>query len=296
MRKKYSLLLIISMISVTVIFTSKIVNADSGWDFDYDSGSSLDSGSSWYSSSSWDSDSSWSSSNSGVYTSGTLGSTDPSLIIFTIIIIVIIIALASKLGHNMKNSVPSAMKKNYQELTDEQIKIKDASINPKILKETAFNLYKEIQIAWMNFDNDTLRKNTTDEMYNMYTSQLKTLQLKKQQNIMKEIALKTCKIISLEIENGKEEVKLYLNVSQYDYVVDKDQKVVRGTDKYKNNVEYIITLIRNMENKKIEKCPNCGATIDIVSGGVCPYCDSTIINNNQEFIMSKKECVGQCKE
>ena len=71
-----------------------------------------------------------------------------------------------------------------EELTDEQIKIKDASINPKILKETAFNLYKEIQIAWMNFDNDTLRKNTTHEMYNMYTSQLKTLQLKKQQNTM----------------------------------------------------------------------------------------------------------------
>lgn len=113
---------------------------------------------------------------------------------------------------------------------------------------------------------------------------------------MKDITLKTCKITSLEIENGIEKITIYLNVSQYDYVIDKNNQVVRGTDKYKNNMEYLITLVRNVKKTNLEKCPNCGATINIVSGGICPYCDSTIINNNQDFIMSKKECVGQWQE
>ena len=82
--------------------------------------------------------------------------------------------------------------------------------------------------------------------------------------------------------------------SQYDYVVDKDDKVVRGNDKVKNNVDYLITLTRSMEDdEKIDKCPNCGASLDIISGGVCPYCDSTIVNKSNKFVMSKKECIGQ---
>ena len=62
---------------------------------------------------------------------------------------------------------------------------------------------------------------------------------------------------------------------------------------YKNNVEYLITVTRSMTNDSIDKCSNCGAKVDIVSGGVCPYCDSTIINSTNKFIMSKKECINQ---
>jgi DNA-directed RNA polymerase subunit RPC12/RpoP len=108
------------------------------------------------------------------------------------------------------------------------------------------------------------------------------------------MSLNKIKITDIRIENEIEKVVLYLNVDQYDYVVDKDNKVVRGTNKFKNNVDYIITLTRSInKTKNVDKCPNCGAGIDIVSGGVCPYCDSTIISKSGEFVMSKKECIGQ---
>lgn len=290
--KKYSLFLLISIISIGVFVNNKAVNADSGWDSSYDSSSSWDSGSSWDSSSSWDYDSSWSSG--GSHISGSLGDTNPMIIIIFAMIIAFAIILSARKAKPVDISKVPLQKGTIKEgLSYDEIKAIDPSLDKELLKEQAFNIYKDVQIAWMNFDYDTLRKNLTDEIYNMYVSQLKTLKLKNQQNIMKDIKLKDCQITSIDITNGKEEIQIYLNVTQYDYVVDKDKKVVRGTDKYKNNVEYKITLIRNMENKKIEKCPNCNAPIDIVSGGVCPYCDSTIINNNEEFVMSKKECIGQ---
>ena len=43
---------------------------------------------------------------------------------------------------------------------------------------------------------------------------------------MKDIKYNNSKIIDIKIENGIETVKLYLEVSQYDYVIDKDKKVV----------------------------------------------------------------------
>lgn len=282
---KYCLIVFFFIIAANLML--KVVNADSGWDSSYDSG-----GSSWSSdssSSSWGSSGSSSSGGSGI----TIIGGSPGLFVAFIIFLIIIEYIYN--AKNAKRTI-STNAHLYRELTSEEITQKDPSLDKEALKHQAFTIYKNVQIAWMNFDYDTLRKNLTDEIYNMYESQLKTLKLKNQQNIMRDITLHQAKIVSLEIENNIERIKMYLQVSQYDYVINKDKKVVRGTAQYKNRVEYLITIVRHMDNNKIDKCPNCGAPLDIVGGGVCPYCDSTIINNNQDFIMSKKECVGQCPE
>lgn len=293
--KKYNLIITLCLFGISIFLTNKVVNADSGWDSSYDSSSSWDSGSSWDSSSSWDYDSSW--SGSGAYAGGDLGDTDLMIMIMFVVIMVVFIMISARKPRSVTTSkVPVQPIVIPEGLSYDQIKAIDPSLDKELLKEQTFHIYQDVQHAWMNFDYETLRKNLTDEIYNMYESQLKTLKIKNQKNIMKDIQLKKVDILSINIENNIEEIKVYLNVSQYDYVVDKDNKVLRGTDKYKNSVEYMITFVRHIDHKKIEKCPNCGAPIDIISGGVCPYCDSTIINNNDELIMSKKECIGQRRE
>ena len=41
-------------------------------------------------------------------------------------------------------------------------------------------------------------------------------------------------------------------------------------------------------NKPEEKCPNCGAPVDINSSANCPYCDSTLVKDASDYAMSKK--------
>ena len=292
--KNLSKKFIVIIIFILVIFSLLsfgYVKADSGWDSSYDSGGSWDSGSSWDSSSSWDYD------YDGGYYSGTTIYTDDDglgyiIIIIIIIVIIVVIANQIKINRNVNNS---SKEFSYFDLTDDKIKYIDASIDKEKLKEEAFSIYKNIQESWMNMNYESLRKYKTDELYNMYESQLKKLKIKNQKNIMKDIELKNIKITDINITNGIEKITFYLNVNQYDYVVDSNNKVVRGNDKIKNNVEYIITLIRSMKDEKLDKCPNCGASIDIVSGGICPYCDSRIINSTNQFVMSKKECINQRK-
>lgn len=281
MKPKKCILITILLISILNIIT--VVKADSGWDFSYDSGSDT--------TSSWDySGSDYSISSSS---SGDLSSIGPLGTLAIIIAVMAIIVIASK---KSKISLRVSTSKNYHELTEEEIKNKDQTLKKEELLKEAFNIYKEVQIAWMNFDFETLRDNLTDELYNMYNSQLKTLKIKNQKNIMKDIKLNEIKIIDININNKTEEIKLYLNVSQYDYIVDKNSKVLRGNANLKNNVSYIITLVRYLEEEVQDKCPNCGAPVAIKSGGVCPYCDTTILNKTNKFIMSKKECVAQWKE
>lgn len=51
----------------------------------------------------------------------------------------------------------------------------------------AYHIYRQLQVAWMNFDYDKIKELVSDEMYNMYVNQLETLKVKNQKNMMEEI-------------------------------------------------------------------------------------------------------------
>ena len=228
--------------------------------------------------------------------SGGLGNNYLGIIVFFFVIFVIFMGNSQfkERSEDRKSLSLGANKFNsHRELTKWEIVELDSSIDKKKLYPELFDIYVNVQESWMNFDYDGLRKYTTDELYNMYESQMKDLRAKKQRNIISNIVCRSTELMSIDIENGIERIKVYLNVSQYDYVVDSNNKVVRGTSKYKNMVEYIIVFTRNVEGLDVLKCPNCGANVRIVSGNCCPYCDSMIINSADKFVMSKKECINQ---
>lgn len=278
-------IIIVVFLTLLMGFFLNVVDADSGWDSSYDIGGSFDNDS-------WDSSSFDNDYGSGVYIGGDYSSDDSiGFVIIGGIIIFIIVYSIIHSRRNFNDNVTNINSHNYSDMSDDKIKMIDASIDSNELKNEAFSIYKSVQEAWMNFDYDELRKYTTDEMFNMYESQLKVLKIKNQKNIMKDIMLNDIKIVDISIDNGIEKVVLYLDVNQYDYVIDNNGKVLRGVDKYKNRVLYLITLVRGIDNKKVLKCPNCGANVDINSGGVCPYCDSTIVNSSNQFVISKKECI-----
>ena len=299
MKKKfiYSILLIFTCLILISPITTK---ADSGWDSDYVSGG-------WDSGSCWDSGSDWGSSGSDWYY-GDSGSSSGSGfvglfvgIIFLIVIAVIVFSnnkpKGPKSGSSIDNNIniSNNSNSNYQDIEQSKINEIDPNISIEELKNKAFNIYKDIQEAWMNFDTDKIRKLTTDEIYNMYSSQLETLKLKNQKNIMKNIEYVDAKIIDITNDNGVITINVYLRVKVLDYVINvKTNKTVRGRDNARLDIEYNLTFVKSeTDNKKIETCPNCGAPVDIVSSATCPYCNSTLVKNASDYVMSKKTCIGQ---
>ena len=157
----------------------------------------------------------------------------------------------------------------------------------------AFDKYVEIQKAWTDFDYDILRVLLTDELYNTYMMQLDALKLKNQKNIMSDFKLITVKIYNITEENGLLNISIYLRCQMYDYVIDNEEKVVRGDKNHKIDIEYEITFVKTTNEIHETVCPNCGAKIDAVTSGKCDYCDSVIVVDAKDYVMSKKTCVGQ---
>lgn len=298
----FSILLIFSFL---IIIFPIVTKADSGWDSSYDSGG-WDSGSSWDSGGSWSSGSDWNSGYHSSSSSSYLINSPIATIIFFIIIFVWAIIYTIKLTKKNRGIPPiedpafenlssETGNNNYIDIDQSKINEIDPNIDIEEFKNTAFNIYKDIQEAWMNFDTDKIRKLTTDEIYNMYSSQLETLKLKNQKNIMKNIEYVDAKIINITNVSGVITINVYLRVKVLDYVINvKTNKTVRGRDNARLDIEYNLTFVKSeTDDKKIETCPNCGAPVDIISSATCPYCDSTLVKNASDYVMSKKTCIGQ---
>ena len=285
MNKKSKNILIIILTCFMLIIPFYHPEADSGFDGSYSGGSSggFSSGSSW-------SGSSWGSSSGRHYYSS--GSSDPVGAIISLAIILVVVAIIITKVKKTGTIMPTTALKNLPPYKPDELKKHIPDFNEETFKNQVYEVYKNIQVAWMNFDYDKMRENVTDEMYNMYKSQLTTLKVKNQTNIMKDFNLLGFNIAGMDIKDNTISLTVIMQVECYDYIVDKNNKVVRGTDKKKVIYNYAMTFNKGM-SQKANKCPNCGAPLENVNSSKCPYCDSTIIGENYDWILAKKQVLSQ---
>lgn len=282
--KKVTIYLILFLTLVVGTNTIKItkVDADSGFDSSYDSG-----GSSWGGSSdSWDSSSRWDSSDSSSGSGKPASLTSLMIVVVLFIVVFVIENEISKRKTEKKQIIKS------KDMDLDLISKIDPNLNLYEFKNEAFNIYKDVQEAWMNLEDGKIRTLTTDELYNMYSMQLDTLRVKNEKNIMKEINLVTASLTNLKIENNIETATVIMTVNCYDYIVDSQNKVVRGNDKNKIEITYELTYIKSV-GEKVNKCPNCGAEINDDNSTTCEYCRAIITRNTSKWVLSKKQSLNQ---
>ena len=281
--KAISILLII--ISLFFIVSDKPTHADAGYHSSYSGGSSSSSSSS---SSSYSSSSRHYSSSSGSY-SGEMSL--EGLIIWIIILIIIVIITSRK---NQTGTTVSAPKLQSSETAIAKLKELLPNFNENQFLQDGYKIFLDVEDAWMYFDMEKVRNIITDEMFNMYESQLSSMEIKGEQNIMKDFILKDCAITNCIKQNDNIEVTTKYIIEFYDYIIEKETgKVLRGSKTSKLRMYYDFTFIMSATQEKIDKCPNCGAPVDVNSAGICSYCHSKIIGENTSWVMSKKVCTRQ---
>lgn len=308
MDNKFIKYLCVILLSITLFFVSikglNNIKADSGWDSSYDSGSSWDSSSSWDSGSSWDNDYDY-DYDSGSGSSGSSCTTEEcrreTLIIMFVIFaltfgVPILIVVTSILNKKVKQqNIQREIQKTFTPIDKEKVNSIIPNFDIEEFNFKAYQIFYDIQIAWMNFDYDKLKDLVTDELYNSYVMQLDALKLKNHKNTMKDFELINSCIFDLKEENGVYIAKVGLNVKFYDYIENVNTgMILRGTANRKLNNTYVLTLIRSKEDtNKINNCPRCGAIVEGNSTGICEYCKSKLINKNYDWVMSKKEKIEQ---
>ena len=303
--------LLILFAAITIPLHSVVmVKADSGWDSSYGGGGGSSFGGSSYSYGGY---SSYSWGSSSVYDGAGNGQGDPVLALITTIILFIIFGYAIyefiKFDKIMeKKKIEQEEKYNsyvvkysnmdqmdqYHDISEEQLQKCLPGEDLESLKSKLFNIYKDVQIAWMNFEYDKLKELCTDELATTYIGQLEMLKVKKGQNIMSDWSLDGIRINKITDNDGVVTIYSIVDTRFYDYVINIENGLVnRG---YKNikvhniyNMEFVVD--KRIMNSEV-KCPKCGATVIPNKEGKCEYCRTVLSNTNDKIVLSKKNRIN----
>ena len=296
---KKSLIIVMLLASIFIIAIESKTHADAGYHSSYSGGSSSHSSSSHSSSSSRSSSSRSSSSSS--YRSGGSSSGGGSIVslffvaIFVVVFICIISMARGKGG--VSTYVPPLIKIVPNKEAIDKLKELIPGFDDKQFLDEGYKIFLDVENAWMNFELNKVRGVLTDELINMYESQLSSMEVKGEQNIMSDFELKDYGITGCKNENNDIEVTAKYTIEFYDYIIDKASgKVLRGTKTRKLRMYYDFTFIKSINGKQepeITTCPNCGAEVKVNAAGVCEYCGTKIMGETTSWVMSKKVCTNQ---
>ena len=279
------------ILTFTVIY-ERPTFADSGHSVSHSSSHSSHSSS--HSSSSSRRSSSSSSRSSSSRSSSSSG--DPFAAMISVIIMIAIIVIWSIIANKNKNQLHKiVINKNNEDEIENKIKKSIPNFNKQEFLKQGYSIYYDIQMAWMDFKLEDIKDKVTDEIYTMYESQLATLEVKGEQNIMKDIQLKQSCLKDVTNQNGTITIKTNYVIEMYDYIADVNtKKLIRGEDKKKIRILYEMSFRKALsEDEKVTHCPNCGAKVEMNSTGTCEYCGSKLVSENTKWVLTEKKVIEQ---
>lgn len=172
--------------------------------------------------------------------------TDNIIIISMAISLIIITTIITKIKIKNKKGIKKIDINHNDPLLEKRTINDNEDIQMK-----AFNLIKELKIAKMNLNIDKIKNITTDNIYNLYETQIETLKNKQQKNIVSQI-----KYIKSYITNDTDDhktINLRVVIECFDYIIDKKNNVVKGKYNRKVLQTYEIEIINNNSNYIIKK-------------------------------------------
>lgn len=181
---------------------------------------------------------------------------------------------------NEEGSNKSKYPKTYEDVSKDKLaKYNTEDINT--LKEYFYNIFLDFENAYNNLDYNIMKILSTKELYNNYYTGI-SLDLKAgRKRIITDIDKKKVIIFELGSTSLKQIVRVMIEISYINYMIDKKGYVIRGSRHNKIKERFEVTFRKDFERKEITKCSNCGATIE---GSKCEYCRTTI--KNVEFKIS----------
>ena len=147
--------------------------------------------------------------------------------------------------------------------------------NEAMFKTKVDNIFVKLFTAIMFGDLREVDHFISDEVYNKYNNYIEVLNKNNERQMYDELNVKSTNIISRNIIDNKEIVKVELISRYMDYIIDKDSgEFKRGVNTHRIEKKYTLTFEKKVDAKNVglvRKCPNCGASMDINNTGICEF-------------------------
>lgn len=153
------------------------------------------------------------------------------------------------------------------------------------LKNYFYDIFYRFEVAYNNLDYGTMRMLTTKQLYqNYYTGMSLDLKAGKKK-IIDRINKEKVTVFELDSTIAKQTASVLIEISYYNYTVDKKGYVVKGSKDYPIKEKFVVVFRKDFNQKEITNCPNCGARL---KDGKCSYCKSVLLEEEFKISSIKK--------
>ncbi len=158
----------------------------------------------------------------------------------------------------------------------------------------AYKYFSEIYDAWSEMQWQKVRHLLSDRLYESYNFWIEAYKREHLQNRLDNLSIKKIDMAAIETDKYYEAFTVRIFASCYDYVVNREGKIIGGSKKKARYFSEYWTFMRRsgVDFKESEfslhNCPNCGAPADKMGqAAVCEYCGAKISNGDFSWILTR---------
>jgi predicted lipid-binding transport protein (Tim44 family) len=160
--------------------------------------------------------------------------------------------------------------------------------------ERAFFL---VQKAWSEQKPELSRQVMADGVWQQHRSQIEAQQAAGTRNLLDGLAVGSAQVLAATSDQSYDTITVRFLAASADYDVNQGGKIVRGDRQVRQWVEDWVfqrsssATTRSGGGTLDQKCPNCGAPLDLDLGGVCQYCHAPVMSGKYDWVLSRIEQV-----
>lgn len=151
------------------------------------------------------------------------------------------------------------------------------------------NVFIQIYTALMTKEIENIKHFVTENVYQILEDKVAELKSQGLIQMYDELNVASTDILSYQIENNQMMIQVRILSRYLDYIVDEDGNYIRGNNESRVSKNNELTFIKKINFQKagtVNKCPGCGASIDVNKTGLCPYCGTTYNQEDKNWILS----------
>jgi predicted lipid-binding transport protein (Tim44 family) len=151
-----------------------------------------------------------------------------------------------------------------------------------------------VQQAWSERKPEMSRRVMADGIWQQHNVQIEQYQSQHRRNMLDNLAVGNASIVAAHSDQSYDTITVRIRAASADYDVDDNSgKVVSGhRDVQEWTEDWVFQRASDATTKKDagtlnQRCPNCGAPLDVDLAGVCSYCKAPIMSGRYDWVLTR---------
>jgi len=151
-----------------------------------------------------------------------------------------------------------------------------------------------VQQAWTEQKPELSRQVMADGIWQQHRTQIEQYVAQGRRNVLEQLAVGSARIVGAHSDQTYDTITLRFLAACADYDVDvKSGRIVRGDRSVEQwSEDWVFQRSSSATTKPkggtlSQKCPNCGAPLDVDLAGVCPYCKAPVMSGEYDWVLTR---------